>query len=121
MPTFAYQASDGTGQEVSGTLEAMDRGAAVKQLSSRGLQPFKVAEAKGGKGEAAAKAKAKTQSAAPTSTEPIKLSGQHLQIFTEENLRSSSWKDAPGKKRRIGVWRSESAIWCAKATRSAVR
>jgi type II secretory pathway component PulF len=84
MPTFAYQASDGTGQEVSGTLEAMDRGAAVKQLSSRGLQPFKVAEAKGGKGEAAAKAKAKTQSAAPTSTEPIKLSGQHLQIFTEE-------------------------------------
>ena len=84
MPTFAYQASDGTGQEVSGTLEAMDRGAAVKQLSSRGLQPFKVAEAKGAKSEAGTKAKTKTQAAAPSSTEPIKLSGQHLQIFTEE-------------------------------------
>lgn len=86
MPTFAYQAADGTGQEVSGTLEALDRGAAVKQLSSRGLQPFKVTEAKGGKTEAAAtaKAKPKTQADAAAPTGPIKLSGPNLQTFTEE-------------------------------------
>lgn len=84
MPTFAYQAADGTGREVSGTLEAVDRGAAVKQLSSRGLQPFKVSEAAAVKGEAPAKAKAKPGADAPVPTGPIKLSGQQLQIFTEE-------------------------------------
>ena len=61
MPTFAYQAADLTGQEVSGTLEALDRAAALKQLSSRGLQPFKVAESKSGaKSTAPVKAKGKT-------------------------------------------------------------
>lgn len=84
MPTFAYQAADGTGREVSGTLEALDRGAAVKQLSSRGLQPFKVSETTGVKGEAPAKAKTKAQSDSASPTGPIKLSAQHLQIFTEE-------------------------------------
>lgn len=90
MPTFAYQAADGTGQEVSGTLEAADRGAAVKQLSSRGLQPFKISETKGGKTETAAKSSSKTnaksaaQGGNATSAGPIRLSGQHLQTFTEE-------------------------------------
>ncbi|MBX7210923.1 MAG: type II secretion system F family protein [Verrucomicrobiaceae bacterium] len=86
MPTFAYQAADGTGREVSGTLEAADRGAAVKQLSGRGLQPFKVSEAKGGKAETAqpAKTKSKGQADAQVPAGPVKLSSMSLQIFTEE-------------------------------------
>lgn len=85
MPTFAYQAADLTGQEVSGTLEALDRAAALKQLSSRGLQPFKVAESKSGaKSTAPVKAKGKTAAETAEATAPIKLSGQYLQIFTEE-------------------------------------
>lgn len=85
MPTFAYQAADLTGQEVSGTLEALDRAAALKQLSSRGLQPFKVAESKSGsKAPAPVKVKGKTAAETAEANAPIKLSGQYLQIFTEE-------------------------------------
>ena len=85
MPSFSYQAADGTGQEVSGTLEAADRLAALKQLAGRGLQPFKVTESKGGKGEVvAAKPKTKAQAEAAASTAPVKLSGLQLQTFTEE-------------------------------------
>lgn len=87
MPTFAYQAADSTGRETSGVLEAADRASAVKQLASRGLQPFKVAESKGAKlaeapGKPPARAKAGAEAGAPTG--PIKLSSQQLQIFTEE-------------------------------------
>jgi type II secretory pathway component PulF len=85
MPTFAYQAADLTGQEVSGTLEALDRAAALKQLSSRGLQPFKVSESKGGvKVNTPTKDRTKAAADAATATAPIKLSGQNLQTFTEE-------------------------------------
>ncbi len=90
MPTFAYSAADGSGQEISGTLEAADRASAVRQLSSRGLQPFKVSEsaaaAKKGKGAAAA-APAKAKGRAGSVSAPagrITLSGGQVQVFTEE-------------------------------------
>ena len=49
MPQFTYQAVDGSGKELTGTLEAPDRPAAQRQLTSRGLQPYKVAESSAGK------------------------------------------------------------------------
>jgi len=44
MPAFTYQATDPTGRTVNGTLEASDRGSAVRQLSGKGLQPFQLKE-----------------------------------------------------------------------------
>ena len=44
MPAFTYQATDPTGRTVNGTLEATDRGTAVRLLSGKGLQPFQVKE-----------------------------------------------------------------------------
>lgn len=86
MPIFAYQAADSTGRETSGVLEASDRASAVKQLASRGLQPFKVAESKSGKPQAPDKAasKARPDASGATPAGPIKLSSQQLQTFTEE-------------------------------------
>ena len=37
MPTFRFQAIDGRGGPTSGTLQADDRGGAVKALDQRGL------------------------------------------------------------------------------------
>jgi type II secretory pathway component PulF len=89
MPTFTYQATDATGRDVSGTIEAPDRPSAVRQLGGKGLQPFKVIE---GAGKAAAKAgaktapnaKGKTAAQVEESTAPIKISSSQLQLFTEE-------------------------------------
>ncbi len=92
MPTFAYQAADATGKNVSGTLDAPDRASAVRSLSGKGLKPFKVAEAGGGaktgaNGKAAAtsssKSKARTKEETDT-TGPIRLGANQLQLFTEE-------------------------------------
>ena len=82
MPNFAYQAADATGRDVSGTIEAPDRASAVRQLSGRGLQPFKI-------NEAAAKAGVRTVTKVKPGEEvdenaPIKLSNSQLQLFTEE-------------------------------------
>lgn len=89
MPQFTYQAVDGSGKELAGTLEAPDRGAALRQLTGKGLQPFKVAEASGAPGKAAPATKAK--SGAPTAkgqaalpTGPISLNASQVQLFTEE-------------------------------------
>lgn len=89
MPTFTYQATDATGRDVSGTIEAADRPSAVRQLGGKGLQPFKVVE---GAGKAAAKErtktsqnpKGKTAAQVEESTGPIKISSSQLQLFTEE-------------------------------------
>ena len=87
MPQFTYEAVDPFGKESSGTLEAADRSAAVRTLTGKGLQPFKVTEsASGAKGKAAAAA-SKTNAKAKESevpTGPIKLSGAQVQMFTEE-------------------------------------
>jgi type II secretory pathway component PulF len=88
MPNFAYQATDATGRDVSGNIEAPDRASAVRQLTGKGLQPFKVAEstakagAKAGAKAAAVKAKPGAQPEVPEG--PIKLSANSLQLFTEE-------------------------------------
>lgn len=85
MPTFAYQAADITGRDVSGTVEAADRASAIRQLAGRGLQPFKVAESTGAAAaKAAAKKKAKADDAAEEESGPVKLSGGQIQLFTEE-------------------------------------
>ncbi len=91
MPTYAYQAADSTGKDISGTLEAPDRASALRSLTGKGLQPFKIAEAQagkaGGKTPAAASTKSKTKAKAeqgPQETGPIRLSGGQIQLFTEE-------------------------------------
>lgn len=84
MPTFSYQAADITGRDVSGTVEAADRAAAIRQLTGRGLQPFKVAESANGAAKAAARAQAKAQDAAEEESGPLKLSAGQMQLFTEE-------------------------------------
>jgi type II secretory pathway component PulF len=85
MPNFAYQAADATGRDVSGTIEAQDRTTALRQLTGRGLQPFKISEASA-KASAAGKSSAsKAKAGEPTDeTAPIKLSNSQLQLFTEE-------------------------------------
>lgn len=88
MPTFAYQASDAAGRDVSGSIDAPDKASAVRQLTGRGLRPFQVKEGaaktsvRGVKSATSAKGKGK---AAETETSgPLKISGRQLQIFTEE-------------------------------------
>lgn len=86
MPTFAYQASDAAGRDVSGSIDAPDKASAVRQLTGRGLRPFQVKEGavktsvRGVKAATSVKGKA-----AETETSgPLKISGRQLQIFTEE-------------------------------------
>ncbi|HYF34389.1 MAG TPA: type II secretion system F family protein, partial [Prosthecobacter sp.] len=86
MPTFAYQAADATGRDTTGTIEAPDRASAVRLLTGKGLQPFKIAE---GHGKAVVKsaASAKRKADAGAATEesgPIRLGSSQLQQFTEE-------------------------------------
>lgn len=86
MPTFAYQASDAAGRDVSGSIEAPDKASAVRQLTGRGLRPFQVKEGavktsvRGVKSATPAKGKA----AEAETSGPLKISGRQLQIFTEE-------------------------------------
>ena len=84
MPSFSYQAADITGRDVSGTVEAADRAAAVRQLTGRGLQPFKVTESAVGAAKAAARALAKAEDAAEEESGAIKLGSSQIQLFTEE-------------------------------------
>ncbi len=96
MPAFAYQATDPTGRTVNGTLEAADRGTAVRLLSGKGLQPFQLRESGAPQAAAAAnkgkdkdkkpatgaKPAAKAKAAVPAG--PVKLSTGQVQIFAEE-------------------------------------
>lgn len=88
MPTFAYQAADSSGRDSSGTIEAPDRASAVRLLSGKGLQPFKIVESTAkaaGKIVAAAKTKADAKAqAAGEDIGPIRLSSSQVQQFTEE-------------------------------------
>lgn len=82
MPNFAYQAADATGRDVSGTIDAQDRASALRQLTGRGLQPFKIHEASAKAGVIAV---AKVKAGEPVDENaPIKLSNGQLQLFTEE-------------------------------------
>ncbi len=96
MPAFTYQATDPTGRTVNGTLEAADRGTAVRLLSGKGLQPFQLREGasaapaavkakeKGKRGAGRTQAGAKAAKAATVPEGPVKLSGNQVQIFAEE-------------------------------------
>jgi type II secretory pathway component PulF len=86
MPTFAYQAADPTGRDTTGTIDAPDRAAAIRLLTGKGLQPFKIAEGAAKAGiKAPVKAKAKSDAAGnEVDTAPIKLGSSQLQQFTEE-------------------------------------
>ena len=88
MPQFAYSAVDASGRELSGTLEAPDRPAALRSLSGKGLQPFKVAESAtvAVKGKAASTSSKSSGKAAQevVSTDPIRLGAGQIQLFTEE-------------------------------------
>ncbi|MEN3943065.1 type II secretion system F family protein [Prosthecobacter sp. SYSU 5D2] len=85
MPNFAYQAADATGRDVSGTIEAQDRTTALRQLTGKGLQPFKISEASAKATAAGKAAAAKAKAGEPVDeTAPIKLSNGQLQLFTEE-------------------------------------
>lgn len=83
MPTFAYQAADTSGRDVAGTIEAQDRASALRLLTGKGLQPFKISEAAGKAGPVKAAAKAKAGEVVDENA-PIKLGNSQLQLFTEE-------------------------------------
>lgn len=65
MPAFAFQAIAADGSTKSGSIEAADRGDAVRMLARRGLQARSV-QAQGAGGAASSSSKAKTQTAAST-------------------------------------------------------
>ncbi len=102
MSSFAYKALNGSGSLVTGSLDAGDRGEALRQLSRKGLQPVSLKA-----GDSVGSAPAKTKSAAKkTSTKdlkpstgakpgkavvdeeipegPIKLKQADIVLFTEE-------------------------------------
>ena len=84
MPQFNYNAVDGTGKELNGSLEAPDRATALRQLTAKGLQPFKVTEGGGKEKPAASKAAGGKTVAGQMPTGPIKLNATQVQLFTEE-------------------------------------
>lgn len=103
MPSFRFEAVSTTGQRSAGTLEASDRGEAVRKLSRRGLQPFLLQPEEGmatpGKpkssppaSRAGAKDKAteavpapvRKAKAAPLPSGPIRLKKAQVIQFTEE-------------------------------------
>lgn len=47
MPTFNYSAVNQKGDRISGTIDASDRGAVIKNLTGQGLQPLSVKETTG--------------------------------------------------------------------------
>ncbi len=87
MPQFSYQAVDSSGKDTSGTLEAADRPAAMRAITGKGMQPFKVTEVAAApvKGAAPAKPKAAAKGQeAEAPTGPIRLSANQVQLFSEE-------------------------------------
>lgn len=105
MPVFHFEAVNLAGQASSGTLEAADRGDALRKLTRRGLQPSSV-RAGASAGEAGARAaatsgnaraskpgkdtdalptaKANSRAAGGPGAEPIKLKKAQVIQFTEE-------------------------------------
>lgn len=48
MPLFSYKANDSTGNASTGSIEANDRGQAIRQLRSKGLTPLTIKQASSG-------------------------------------------------------------------------
>jgi len=55
MPTFSYVAINESGKEVTGTVEAVDKSAAERQIENQDLMPMSVTASSDGKAKAAAK------------------------------------------------------------------
>ena len=94
MPAYRYEAVNTTGQRSTGTLEAADRGEAVRKLSRRGLQPFSL-KSDDGQAALSKSATAKDRKESPPSAAgksagskgaggPIKLRRAQVIQFTEE-------------------------------------
>lgn len=89
MPAFAYQALSADGAVKSGSIEAADRGDAVRMLARKGLQARSV-QAQGAGGEKSTKkAKSKTAAAAGAASndaaeETLHLSKADVIRFTED-------------------------------------
>ena len=90
MPQFSYSAVDGSGKDVTGTLEAPDRPTLMRMLAGKGLQPFKVAEAtvateKAKEKATANKATSKSTKGGPVMpVGPIRMKASQVQVFAEE-------------------------------------
>ena len=95
MANFTYKALSGSGSVVTGTLDAGDRGEALRQLDRKGLQPVTISQSSGGESPtakapkkkaassvAAAPGKAKEEEEIPDG--PIKLKRTDIVLFTEE-------------------------------------
>ncbi|MGV3662950.1 MAG: type II secretion system F family protein [Prosthecobacter sp.] len=82
MPAFAYQALSADGAVKSGSIEAADRGDAVRMLARRGLQARSV-QAQGAGGEKSTK-KAKAEADAGTTDGALHLSKADVIRFTED-------------------------------------
>lgn len=85
MPLFHYEAVTATGQRSTGSLEAGDRGEAVRKLSRKGLQPFSLrAEADKESPGASRTASAKSAAKPAPSVGVVKLNRAQVIQFTEE-------------------------------------
>jgi type II secretory pathway component PulF len=101
VATFAYKALDGSGSVVTGSLDAGDRGEALRQLGKKGFQPVSLSLSSGSSQRDSKSTKSKSASsqlkgrpsASPASTKvvedeipegPIKLKRAEVVLFTEE-------------------------------------
>jgi len=97
VASFTYKALSGSGSVVTGSLDAGDRGEALRQLDRKGLQPVSISMGSGSASSAptANKKESKKASAAATKNEkvaveeeipdgPIKLKQAEIVLFTEE-------------------------------------
>lgn len=96
MASFTYKALSGSGSVVTGSLDAGDRGEALRLLDRKGLQPVNITQAAADPKAAAAKAGAKKAAPVPAQASaqkasdkelpegPIKLKRAEVVLFTEE-------------------------------------
>jgi general secretion pathway protein F/type IV pilus assembly protein PilC len=85
MPLFHYEAVTSSGQRNAGSLEAGDRGEALRKLSRKGLQPFSLRAVEGKDAASAKPVSSKEKAAKGQATEAvIKLSRAQVIQFTEE-------------------------------------
>lgn len=78
MATFQYRAKDAAGNEVSGTIEAGDRGSAIQAVRAQGLMPTALGEVKGA--PASAPAKESKKSAKPAKDAKPKAKSKDIKL-----------------------------------------
>ncbi|MCQ2367942.1 MAG: type II secretion system F family protein [Kiritimatiellae bacterium] len=78
MATFQYRAKDAAGNEVSGTIEAGDRGSAIQAVRAQGLMPTALGEIKGA--PASAPAKESKKSAKPAKEAKPKAKSKDIKL-----------------------------------------